>query len=159
MSHQELIVQARILDPRITSLPQYATPGSAGLDLLMAEQDPVFLAPGEAQLVTSGISIYVRDPNHAAIILPRSGLGHKLGVVLGNSVGLIDSDYQGPLLLSLLNRTKEPLRIDPMTRVAQLVFMPVTRVKLMLVSEFWDTTERGVGGFGSTGTNAVQEGG
>lgn len=155
----ELLVQAKILDSRITALPQYATPGAAGLDLLMAEQDPVFLPPGEARLVTSGISIYVRDPNHAAIILPRSGLGHKLGVVLGNSVGLIDSDYQGPLLLSLLNRTKAPLRIDPMTRVAQLVFMPVTRATLMLVSEFWDTTERGVGGFGSTGTTAVQEGG
>lgn len=152
MHGNELMVQAKILDSRIKDLPHYATPGAAGLDLLMAEPEVIFLAPGEAKLVTTGISIYVQDPNHAAMILPRSGLGHKLGLVLGNGTGLIDSDYQGPLMLSLLNRSQAPIRIEPMTRVAQLVFMPVTRARLFMVTEFWDTTERGAGGFGSTGT-------
>ena len=131
-------------------LPHYATPGAAGLDLRACMDAPLTLAPGESQLVSSGIAIHVGDPGYAAVVLPRSGLGAKSGIVLGNLVGLIDSDYQGPLMVSLWNRGKGAFTIQPMDRIAQLIVVPVTQVEFEVVEDFAAST-RGAGGFGSTG--------
>lgn len=131
-------------------LPHYATPGAAGLDLRACLDAPLTLAPGQSQLVSSGIAIHVGDPGHAAVILPRSGLGSKNGIVLGNLVGLIDSDYQGPLMVSLWNRSAAPFTVQPLDRVAQLVVVPVVQVEFEVVEEF-AASARGAGGFGSTG--------
>jgi dUTP pyrophosphatase len=145
-------VQCKIMDSRLLNcMPAYASMGSAGLDLRMMSDFPKLLHPGRAELVPTGLSIYIGDPGYMALILPRSGMGHKLGVVLGNGVGLIDSDYQGPLMMSLLNRTDEPLVLQPLERVAQLVFVPVVQATLSIVDQFTTNTERGQGGFGSTG--------
>ena len=146
-------LKVRILDARIGKefpLPQYATAGSAGLDLRACLHKPLELAPGRAELVPTGLSIYVQDPGLAAVILPRSGLGHKHGIVLGNLVGLIDSDYQGPLMVSVWNRGKEPYTVQPGERVAQLVIVPVVQVELEVVEDF-TATARGAGGFGHSG--------
>ncbi|MBC2690579.1 MULTISPECIES: dUTP diphosphatase [Pseudomonas] len=146
-------LQAKILDPRIGSefpLPQYATPGSAGLDLrAMLEQDTI-IQPGETVLIPTGLSVYIGDPGLAALILPRSGLGHKHGIVLGNLVGLIDSDYQGPLMVSCWNRGQSAFTMTVGERLAQLVLVPVVQAHFEMVEEFVET-ERGVGGFGHTG--------
>lgn len=131
-------------------LPSYATSGSAGLDLRACIAEPVALAPGETQLVPTGLAIHIADPGYAALILPRSGLGHKHGIVLGNLVGLIDSDYQGQLMISTWNRGTEPFTFNPMERLAQLVIVPVLQVGFNIVDEF-ETSSRGTGGFGSTG--------
>ncbi len=144
-------LDVKILDPRLReTLPQYSTAGAAGLDLRACIHSPVTLAPGAAELVPSGIAIHLSDPGLAAIVLPRSGLGHKHGIVLGNLVGLIDSDYQGQVMVSVWNRSKEAFTINPMDRIAQLVVVPVVQVKLNMVEEF-SASERGAGGFGSTG--------
>jgi dUTP pyrophosphatase len=144
-------LQVRVLDERIRGmLPHYATPGAAGLDLRACVDAPLTLAPGESQLVSAGIAIHVADPGHAAIILPRSGLGSKNGIVLGNLVGLIDSDYQGPLTISVWNRGRQPFTIQPLDRIAQLVVVPVVQVEFEVVQEF-AASARGAGGFGSTG--------
>lgn len=146
-------LKVRILDPRIGKefpLPQYATAGSAGLDLRACLDKPLQLDPGRAELIPTGLSIYVADPGLAAVILPRSGLGHKHGVVLGNLVGLIDSDYQGPLMVSCWNRGSEPYTVQPGERIAQLVVVPVVQVELEVVEDF-AATSRGAGGFGSSG--------
>lgn len=151
MSGQPL--QLKILDPRLGGefpLPDYATAGSAGLDLRAMIEAPLLLQPGASVLVPSGVAIYIEDPQLCAMILPRSGLGHKHGIVLGNLVGLIDSDYQGPLQVSLWNRSDTAFTIGVGERVAQLVIMPVQRVALQIVDGF-SATSRGVGGFGSTG--------
>ena len=141
----------RILDERIREhLPHYATPGSAGLDLRALLDEPLTLAPGETALVHTGIAIHVADPTYAALILPRSGLGHKKGLVLGNLVGLIDSDYQGELMISCWNRGQETQTIDPFERLAQLIIVPVVQPELVEVESF-DESVRGTGGFGSTG--------
>ena len=131
-------------------LPHYASAGAAGLDLRACIDAPLTLGPGESQLVSSGIAIHVGDPGHAAVILPRSGLGSKHGIVLGNLVGLIDSDYQGPVMLSVWNRGAAPFTIQPLDRIAQLVVVPVVQVEFDVVEEFAAST-RGAGGFGSTG--------
>lgn len=131
-------------------LPHYATSGAAGLDLRACIEAPLVLQPGDSQLVSSGMAIHLGDPGYAAMVLPRSGLGAKNGIVLGNLVGLIDSDYQGPLMISLWNRGKAPFSIQPLDRIAQLVVMPVVQVELRVVEEF-AATARGGGGFGSTG--------
>jgi len=131
-------------------LPQYGTPGAAGLDLRACLDAPLILAPGESKLVSSGIAIHIGDPGYAAIVLPRSGLGAKNGIVLGNLVGLIDSDYQGPLMVSLWNRGAAAFTVQPLDRIAQLVVVPVQQVEFNLVDEF-QTSSRGSGGFGSTG--------
>ena len=131
-------------------LPQYGTPGAAGLDLRACLDAPLELKPGDSQLVASGIAIHIGDPGFAAIILPRSGLGAKHGVVLGNLVGLIDSDYQGQVMVSLWNRGQTAFTIQPMDRIAQLVVVPVQPVEFNIVEEF-ETSRRGAGGFGSTG--------
>lgn len=144
-------IALKILDPRMTDyLPAYATRGSAGLDLRACIDAPITLAPGATELVPTGLSIHIADPAYAAIILPRSGLGHKHGIVLGNLVGLIDSDYQGPLMVSAWNRGSQPFVLEPMERLAQLVVVPVQQVEFDVVEEFEDST-RGQGGFGSTG--------
>jgi dUTP pyrophosphatase len=144
-------IEVKILDARLREqLPAYATPGSAGLDLRAALAAPVTLQPGETVLVPTGIAIHIGDPGYAAMILPRSGLGHKHGVVLGNLVGLIDSDYQGPLMVSTWNRGKSEFILNPMERLAQLVIVPVMQAGFKVVDEF-ETSERGAGGFGSTG--------
>ena len=141
----------KILDPRIReTLPQYGTPGAAGLDLRACLEVPLTLAPGESKLVSSGIAIHIGDPGYAAIVLPRSGLGAKNGIVLGNLVGLIDSDYQGPLMVSLWNRGAAAFTVQPMDRIAQLVVVPVQQVEFNVVEEF-QSSGRGAGGFGSTG--------
>ncbi len=141
----------KILDPRVREfLPQYATAGAAGLDLRACIDAPLTLAPGETQLIPTGLSIHIGDPGYAALILPRSGLAHKNGIVLGNLVGLIDSDYQGPLMISTWNRSSAAFTIQPMDRIAQLVVVPVAQVQLNIVEEF-QASERGAGGFGSTG--------
>ena len=131
-------------------LPSYASKGSAGLDLRACIEHVQTLNPGETFLIPTGISIYIKDPNYAAVILPRSGLGHKHGIVLGNLVGLIDSDYQGELLVSCWNRSENAFLINPLERIAQLVILPVMQAKFNKVEEFLET-ERGEGGFGSTG--------
>ena len=144
-------IDVRILDPRMVDrMPAYATPGSAGLDLRACIDGAIVLEPGRTELVPTGLAIHVADPNLAALILPRSGLGHKHGIVLGNLVGLIDSDYQGPLMVSVWNRGSEPFTIEPFERVAQLVIVPVAQAEFCLVESF-DASERGGGGFGSTG--------
>jgi dUTP pyrophosphatase len=146
-------LKVRILDARIGKefpLPQYATGGSAGLDLRACIDAPVLLEPGKSELLPTGLSIYVEDPGLAAVILPRSGLGHKHGVVLGNLVGLIDSDYQGPLMVSVWNRGREPYTVQPGERIAQLVVVPVVQVDLEVVEDF-AATARGTGGFGHSG--------
>jgi dUTP pyrophosphatase len=144
-------IEVKILDPRLREqLPEYATPGSAGLDLRACLETPLTLEPGETHLVPSGLAIHLDDPALAAIILPRSGLGHRHGIVLGNLVGLIDSDYQGQILVSTWNRGKTAFTIQPMDRLAQLVVVPVVQVAFDVVDEF-ETSRRGVGGFGSTG--------
>lgn len=144
-------LQVRILDERLRATPPaYATPGSAGIDLRACLDQPTVLAPGASELVPAGIAIHLADPGWAAVILPRSGLGHRKGIVLGNLVGLIDSDYQGQLMVSLWNRSSEPYRIEPLERVAQLVIIAVQQVRLEQVESFVES-ERGAGGFGSTG--------
>ncbi|HLW23667.1 MAG TPA: dUTP diphosphatase [Steroidobacteraceae bacterium] len=146
-------VKLRILDERIGRvfpLPAHATPGSAGMDLRACLDEPLVLAPGEAQLVSTGVSIFVEDPGLAALLLPRSGLGHKQGIVLGNLVGLIDSDYQGPLMVSCWNRGSTAFTIQPGDRIAQMVIVPVVQVDFDVVQEF-SSSERGSGGFGSSG--------
>jgi dUTP pyrophosphatase len=144
-------LEVKILDERIRGLlPRYATAGAAGLDLRACVAAPLVLAPGESQLVSSGMAIHVADPGYAALILPRSGLGAKNGIVLGNLVGLIDSDYQGPLMISLWNRGRESFTVQPLDRIAQLVVVPVAQVELQVVEDFAAST-RGAGGFGSTG--------
>jgi len=144
-------IALKILDPRMTDyLPAYATRGSAGLDLRACIDAPLSLAPGATELIPTGLSIHIADPAYAAVILPRSGLGHKHGIVLGNLVGLIDSDYQGPLMVSAWNRGDRPFMLEPMERIAQLVVVPVQQVEFDIVDEFGDS-DRGDGGFGSTG--------
>jgi dUTP pyrophosphatase len=145
-------VEVKILDARLREqLPSYATPGSAGLDLRACLEAPLTLEPGQAELVPSGMAIHLDDPTLAAIILPRSGLGHKHGIVLGNLVGLIDSDYQGQIFVSTWNRGKTAFTLQPMERLAQLVIVPVVQVAFDVVDEF-EASSRGAGGFGSTGT-------
>lgn len=144
-------VDIKILDPRLRdSLPAYATPGSAGLDLRACLDTPLTLEPGDARLIATGIAIHLADPHYAAMILPRSGLGVKHGIVLGNLVGLIDSDYQGPLMVSCWNRGRDAFVITPMERIAQMVIVPVMQASFRVVDEFGAST-RGEGGFGSTG--------
>jgi dUTP pyrophosphatase len=144
-------VELKILDPRMREqIPSYATPGSAGLDLRAALEAPLIIEPGTTHLVPTGLSIHVADPGYAAVILPRSGLGHKHGIVLGNLVGLIDSDYQGPLMVSAWNRSQTPYTLQPLERLAQLVVLPIAQVEFTVVEDFEQST-RGAGGFGSTG--------
>lgn len=144
-------VALKIIDPRIHArLPHYATPGSAGLDLRACLNEALTLNPGETRLIRTGLAIHIADPGYAALILPRSGLGHKHGIVLGNLVGLIDSDYQGEIMISVWNRGREPFTIEPFERIAQMVIVPVVRPQFRLVWEF-EQSERGGGGFGSTG--------
>jgi len=144
-------LDVKILDPRLADqLPVYATPGSAGLDLRACLDAPLTLAPNAWQLVPTGMAIYLKDPAFAALILPRSGLGHKHGIVLGNLVGLIDSDYQGQLMVSAWNRSSVAFTIEPMERIAQLVIVPVLQAQFNIVNEF-KASERGEGGYGSTG--------
>ncbi len=148
-----MIVDIKILDPRMQDqLPQYATPGSAGLDLRACLDAPLTLEPGAWQLVPTGLAIHLRDPSYAAMILPRSGLGHKHGIVLGNLVGLIDSDYQGQLMVSAWNRSQQAFVLNPMERLAQMVIVPVVQAQFNVVQEFDAASERGAGGYGSTGT-------
>lgn len=146
-------IDVKILDPRIGAefpLPAYATSGSAGLDLRALTEEDFEIQPGETKLIPTGLSIYIADPNLAAVILPRSGLGHKNGIVLGNLVGLIDSDYQGPLMVSMWNRGSQPFRVEVGDRIAQLVFVPVVQAAFNIVEEFTQT-DRGEGGFGHSG--------
>ena len=144
-------IDVKIIDPRmVDQLPAYATPGSAGLDLRACLDTAVTLQPNAWQLVPTGIAIYLADPGYAALILPRSGLGHKHGIVLGNLVGLIDSDYQGQLMVSAWNRSPTPFTIEPMERIAQLMIVPVMQTQFNVVSEF-PASQRGEGGYGSTG--------
>ncbi len=144
-------IAVKLLDARMKDqLPQYATPASAGLDLRACIDSPMVLAPGETQLIPTGLAIYIADPGYAGMILPRSGLGHKHGIVLGNLVGLIDADYQGPLMVSAWNRSATAFTLNPMERLAQLVIVPVQQVSFLVVTEF-ESTDRGTGGFGSTG--------
>jgi dUTP pyrophosphatase len=144
-------LDVKILDERIRGmLPHYGTPGAAGLDLRACLEQPLTLNPGDSQLVPSGIAIHIGDPGFAAIVLPRSGLGAKNGIVLGNLVGLIDSDYQGQVLISIWNRGQAAFTIQPMDRIAQLVVVPVQQVEFNVVAEF-ESSSRGAGGFGSTG--------
>lgn len=146
-------IKLKILDTRIGSdfpLPTYATSGSAGIDLRACVDSSTQVSPGETVLIPTGISIFIEDPKLAAVILPRSGLGHKHGIVLGNLVGLIDSDYQGPLMVSLWNRGSEAFKFEPGERIAQLVFVPVVQADFDIVTDF-ESSERGEGGFGHTG--------
>jgi len=144
-------LDVRILDYRLRdSLPHYATPGAAGLDLRACVEAAVTLAPGQTELVPTGIAIHIGDARYAAVILPRSGLGHKHGIVLGNLVGLIDSDYQGQIMVSAWNRCQVSFTIQPMERIAQLVIVPVQQVEFNVVEDF-APSDRGAGGFGSTG--------
>ncbi|GAB3345754.1 dUTP diphosphatase [Marilutibacter aestuarii] len=146
-------LQLKVLDPRFGEawpLPAYATEASAGLDLRAALDAPLVLAPGDAALVPSGLAIHIGDPALCAVVLPRSGLGHKHGIVLGNGTGLIDADYQGPLMISVWNRGREAFTIEAGDRIAQLVVLPIVRASLQVVDAF-ETSERGTGGFGHTG--------
>jgi dUTP diphosphatase len=148
-------IQLKILDPRIgknIALPEYATDGSAGMDLRAALEETTEIKPGETLLIPTGVSIYVEDPNMAAVVLPRSGLGHKHGIVLGNLVGLIDSDYQGQLFVSCWNRGNKSFTIEVGDRIAQLVIVPVIQAELEVVDDF-EKTHRGAGGFGHSGKN------
>jgi dUTP pyrophosphatase len=145
-------LDVKILDARIAAqMPHYATPGSAGLDLRACLDAPLTLAPNAWQLVPTGIAIHLKDPGYAAMLLPRSGLGHKHGIVLGNLVGLIDSDYQGQLMVSAWNRSDVAFTIEPMERIAQMVIVPVVQATFNVVNEFAAPSERGEGGYGSTG--------
>lgn len=144
-------VDVKILDPRVKEkMPSYATEGSAGLDLRAMLDEPLTLNPSETKLIKTGLAIHLADPGYAALILPRSGLGHKHGIVLGNLVGLIDSDYQGELMVSTWNRGTAPFTIEPMERIAQLVIVPVVQMQMNIVDDF-EASDRGAGGFGSTG--------
>ena len=146
-------LQVRILDPRVgrdIALPERATAGSAGLDLRACLDAPLVLEPGQTHLVPTGIAIHLDDPGLAAVLLPRSGLGHKHGIVLGNLVGLIDSDYQGQVMVSVWNRGHHPFTVEPGERIAQMIVVPVVQVEIDVVAEF-EASERGAGGFGSTG--------
>ena len=148
-----MIVDLKIIDQRLVDqMPAYATPGSAGLDLRACIEGPLVLVPNAWQLVPTGIALHLGDPGYAALILPRSGLGHKHGIVLGNLVGLIDSDYQGQLMVSAWNRSPSPFTIEPMERIAQLVIVPVAQAQFRLVREF-PASQRGERGYGSTGKN------
>ena len=147
------VLDVRLLDPRFGDawpLPEYATEASAGLDLRAALDEPLLLAPGDAALIPSGLAIHVADPGLCAVVLPRSGLGHRHGIVLGNGTGLIDADYQGPLLISIWNRGREPFTVQPGDRIAQLVVLPIVRARLRVVDTF-EQSGRGSGGFGHTG--------
>ena len=149
--HRIMKVDVKILDPRVKEkMPAYATAGSAGLDLRAMLDEPLTLQPGETKLIKTGLAIHLADPGYAALILPRSGLGHKHGIVLGNLVGLIDSDYQGELMVSTWNRGQEAFTIEPMERIAQLVIVPVVQMQMNIVDDF-EASDRGAGGFGSTG--------
>ncbi|NWG74235.1 MAG: dUTP diphosphatase [Rubrivivax sp.] len=144
-------IDLKVLDERVAdALPAYATPGSAGLDLRACLEAPLKLDPGQTALIPTGIAIHIGDPGLAAVILPRSGLGHKHGIVLGNLVGLIDSDYQGPLMVSCWNRGHAPFVVEPLERIAQLVIVPVVQARFRRVESF-EASHRGEGGFGSTG--------
>ena len=144
-------IALKVLDPRMAEqLPTYATPGSAGLDLRACIGEPLVLQPGQTELIPTGIAIHIADPGLAAMILPRSGLGHKHGIVLGNLVGLIDADYQGPLMVSCWNRGNAAFTVAPMERIAQMVIVPVVQATFRRVDDF-DASHRGEGGFGSTG--------
>ena len=144
-------MDVKILDTRLRDqLPHYATTGSAGLDLRACIDSPIVLAPGETRLIATGMAIHLADPGYAALILPRSGLGHKHGIVLGNLVGLIDSDYQGQLMVSAWNRSQQAFELAPLERLAQLVIVPVVQAEFNVVEDF-ETSQRGEGGFGSTG--------
>jgi dUTP pyrophosphatase len=144
-------LDVKVLDERIREqLPAYATAGSAGLDLRAAIDDAITLRPGDTALIPTGLAIHLDDPTLAAIVIPRSGLGHKHGIVLGNLVGLIDSDYQGQVFVSCWNRGREPFVVNPLERIAQLVVVPVVQVELNIVADF-EQSSRGAGGFGSTG--------
>ncbi len=145
------VIELKVLDPRMAEvLPAYATPGSAGLDLRACLDAPIVLEPGQAALIPTGLAIHIGDPGLAAMLLPRSGLGHKHGIVLGNLVGLIDSDYQGPLMVSCWNRGAAAFTVQPMERIAHMVIGPVVQAAFRVVDSF-DTSARGAGGFGSTG--------
>lgn len=147
-----ITVDLKVLDARLhEAMPAYATAGSAGLDLRACLNEPLVLQPGQAELIPTGLSLHLGDPGLAAMILPRSGLGHKHGIVLGNLVGLIDSDYQGPLMVSCWNRGSQAFTIQPMDRIAQLVIVPVVHAHFNVVEEFDQSSLRGAGGFGSTG--------
>jgi dUTP pyrophosphatase len=146
-------IELKILDPRVgdsIDLPHYATAGSAGMDMRACIDEPLTVAPGETVLVPTGLSIHVADPSLAAVLLPRSGLGHKHGLVLGNLTGLIDSDYQGQIFISCWNRSATSYEVQPAERIAQMVFVPISQVELKVVEEF-AATERGAGGFGHSG--------
>jgi dUTP pyrophosphatase len=144
-------IDLKILDPRMAEhLPAYATAGSAGLDLRACIDAPITLEPGQATLIPTGLSVHIGDPGLAAMLLPRSGLGHKHGIVLGNLVGLIDSDYQGPLMVSCWNRGVSVYQVQPMERIAQMVIVPVVQARFRVVESF-EASSRGAGGFGSTG--------
>ena len=152
-SPRRKIIDLKIIDSRIGDtfeMPDYQTTGSAGIDLLACIEQPLTIEPGQTELIPSGIAVYIRDPSLAAVLLPRSGLGHKKGLVLGNLVGLIDSDYQGQVFISCWNRGKENCLIEPGMRLAQMVFLPVEQVNFNLVNSF-DESDRGEGGFGHTG--------
>ena len=147
------IIDLKVLDKRIGDtfdMPDYQTSGSAGIDLLACLDEPLTIQPGDTELIPSGIAVYIRDPSLAAVLLPRSGLGHKRGLVLGNLVGLIDSDYQGQVFISCWNRGKESCVIEPGMRLAQMVFLPIQQVNFNLVESF-EESDRGEGGFGHTG--------
>ena len=147
------LIALKVLDPRMAAhLPAYATPGAAGLDLRACLDAPLVLAPGQASLISTGLAMHIADPGLAAMVLPRSGLGHKHGLVLGNLVGLIDSDYQGPLMVSCWNRSQVEFTVQPMDRIAQLVIVPVLQAQFQVVDDF-QTSHRGEAGFGSTGRN------
>ena len=144
-------IDVKVLDPRMADqLPAYATPGSAGLDLRACLDQPLELAPGQSALIPTGLAVHIGDPGLAAMLLPRSGLGHKHGIVLGNLVGLIDSDYQGPLMVSCWNRGNTAFTVQPMERIAQMVIVPVVQATFRRVESF-EESDRGTGGFGSTG--------
>lgn len=152
-SPERKIIDLKVIDTRIGDtfeMPDYQTRGSAGIDLLACVDEPITIEPGQTELIPSGIAVYIRDPSLAAVLLPRSGLGHKKGLVLGNLVGLIDSDYQGQVFISCWNRGKENCLIEPGMRLAQMVFLPVEQVNFNLVESF-DESDRGEGGFGHTG--------
>jgi dUTP pyrophosphatase len=145
-------IDLKVLDPRMAEhLPAYATSGSAGLDLRACLDEPLTLAPNAWQLVPTGLAVHLADPAYAAMLLPRSGLGHKHGIVLGNLVGLIDSDYQGQLMVSCWNRSPTAFTIEPMERIAQMVIVPVVQAQFRVVDDFASASERGAGGYGSTG--------
>ena len=155
-----LPVKVKVLDQRLVDenvgwgLPSYGTDGSAGLDLRACIEEPLVLEPNsKSTLVSSGLSVYLEDPNYVGLIYPRSGLGHKQGIVLGNLTGVIDADYQGPLMISVWNRSQETVTINPGDRIAQYVVVPVQRIELQVVDSFDSESERGSGGFGHTGTN------